>query len=127
MGIINGSGISNTGNMTVKNSTISSNTASGGDGGGGIFNLDGDMTVMNSTISGNRASSGGGIYNEGADSSRIANTALIFCTIMNNSTPGQDGFDIANSSDMYAAPFSHISMKASIVGGNDTQHTPIVG
>ncbi|MBR5415503.1 MAG: hypothetical protein IK105_06160 [Thermoguttaceae bacterium] len=64
-----GGGICNTGTLTITNSTISGNTASGGGGnygdGGGIYNESGTLTITNSTISGNTASDdGGGIYNE---------------------------------------------------------------
>jgi hypothetical protein len=59
-----GGGISNSGTLTVNNSTVSGNT--GGFDGGGIEN-DGTLTVNNSTISQNttiqRSSFGGGIYN----------------------------------------------------------------
>ncbi len=60
-----GGGISNSGTMTVADSTISGNNA-GDLGGGGISNS-GTMTVADSTISGNDVSylGGGGIYNSG--------------------------------------------------------------
>lgn len=62
-----GGGIFNWETLTVSNSTISGNTASGG--GGGISSNGGTLTVNNSTISGNIASSdgGGGIDIIGAD------------------------------------------------------------
>ncbi len=60
---LRGGGIFNAGKMTVSNSTISGNSVSGD--GGGISN-DGEMTVSNSTISGNSVSGdGGGISNFG--------------------------------------------------------------
>ena len=62
-----GGGITNTGTLTLTNSTISDNS---GNGGAGIGNW-GDLTIINSTISGNVASGGsslggGGIDNYGA-------------------------------------------------------------
>lgn len=59
----NGGGIYNyLGIMTVTNSTLSGNTASGG--GGGIDNDVGTLTVTNSTLAGNAATNaGGGIFN----------------------------------------------------------------
>jgi len=49
------------GRLTLTNSTVSGNSATGN--GGGIYN-DGTLTITDSTISGNMASdSGGGIYN----------------------------------------------------------------
>ena len=61
----NGGGIVNAGTLTVTNSTISGNSASGGQlYGGGIYN-NGTLTVTNSTVSGNFVSGGpsGGIFN----------------------------------------------------------------
>jgi hypothetical protein len=57
------SGISNSGTLTVSNSTIAGNSRSGFNG-GGILNS-GSLTINDSTISGNSASghSGGGVYN----------------------------------------------------------------
>ena len=60
-----GGGIANGGTLTVTNSTLSGNTASGNGGyGGGIFNS-GTLTVTNSTFSGNAAVVGGGIFSFG--------------------------------------------------------------
>jgi hypothetical protein len=62
----NAGGISNSGNLIVTDSIISSNI--GGvyrySGTGGIYNS-GNAVVSNSTISNNRADIGGGIYNDG--------------------------------------------------------------
>ena len=69
-----GGGISNSGTLTINNSTISGNSASLGRyrWGGGILNWGGILTIKNSTISGNIArgfsgfvAQGGGIYNAG--------------------------------------------------------------
>jgi hypothetical protein len=96
-----GGGIYNEGTLTVTNSTITDNSASGTgiaytdtDGlGGGIYN-DGTLTVINSTISGNSADYigngsggyGGGIYNEG--SLTVTNS-----TIAGNSAEDGGGID----------------------------------
>jgi CSLREA domain-containing protein len=57
-----GGGISNSGTLTINNSTISGNTTS--NSGGGIFNVAGStLTITNSTISGNTANTGGGVAN----------------------------------------------------------------
>ncbi len=56
-----GGGIYNTGRLTIRNSTISNNTAS--NNGGGIHNTPlAKATLINSTVSGNTADDGGGIY-----------------------------------------------------------------
>jgi hypothetical protein len=66
-----GGGIYNTGNMTLTDSTVTRNIASGG---GGIYNVEnsslegaGSMTLINSTVSDNTAISYGGIFNNGGD------------------------------------------------------------
>jgi hypothetical protein len=56
-----GGGILNRGTLTVSNSTLSANSAIFY--GGGIFNINGTLTVSNSTLSANSAVYGGGIYN----------------------------------------------------------------
>src|SRR5262249_14745485 len=56
--------------LTIRNSTISRNTATSKGGGifNGTFSVGGGLTVRNSTISGNTATTkGGGIYNDGSD------------------------------------------------------------
>ncbi|MFN8420955.1 MAG: hypothetical protein U0528_17195 [Anaerolineae bacterium] len=58
-----GSGILNQGTLTLTNSTVSGNTATGTIG-GGIRN-DGTLTVIDTTVSGNSALFGGGIYSNG--------------------------------------------------------------
>ncbi len=54
---VDGSGIHNNGALTVTNSTLSNNTASGtaDTRGGGIYNNDGTLTLTHSTLSGNTA------------------------------------------------------------------------
>jgi hypothetical protein len=144
-----GGGISNSGTLTLTNSLISGNTASGfasgtdegtGYGTGGGISNSGTLTLTNSLVSGNTASGdgygtgygtgyGGGIYNYNSDDSLIAHATLVFCTIVNNSAIYGDGFDIYNEkpADYQIHPYSKIYLKASIVGGNNTQDTPIAG
>ena len=80
----NGGGIYNSGTLTLKDSTVSGNTAIGNTNnnghGGGIYNdSTGTLTLTNSTVSGNTASVGGGIFNSGTltlkDSTVSGNTA----------------------------------------------------
>ncbi len=75
-----GGGVCNDGTLTLADSTISGNSASGS-GGGGVFN-DGAMILNNCTISGNTATAfqaaGGGLLNNGT-------MALTNCTITANS------------------------------------------
>ena len=82
----NGGGIHNTarGTMTIRNSTISSNLAPEGDGGGVFAN--GTVTVLNSTVTGNSTSAptlkGGGIF-IGSGALSIGNT-LVASNISSN-------------------------------------------
>ena len=71
-----GGGISNSGNLLIKKSTISGNESGTG---GGIDNS-GDLTVIKSVITENTATgSGGGIYNDG--------TITLKKTIIDNNVP----------------------------------------
>ena len=79
-----GGGIAVYGNstLTVTDSVISGNTASGGGQGGGIYNDGTSLNIVDSTVSGNTGSAGGqgaGIYNDGTltvtNSTISANTA----------------------------------------------------
>jgi fibronectin type 3 domain-containing protein len=82
-----GGGISNTGTLTITNSTVSDNFAS--EYGGGIFNY-GPLTITNSLISGNTADGGrggGGISNYGGG----ATLDMTACTISGNSSAGNGG------------------------------------
>ncbi len=80
-----GGGIFNHGGtLTLNNSTLSANTATGGLGasigsglGGAIFNESAALTIANSTLSDNSASAGGGMYNHGSGATLdIGNTLL---------------------------------------------------
>lgn len=112
-------GIYNTGRLTLINSTVYSNTASGlNDWGGGIYNA-GPLTLTNSIIrenrTGNHNAYGGGIYNQ-------AEMLIISSTISNNSTfagassPGQGGglFNIGYTSTIIA---STINGNVAALGG----------
>src|SRR5262249_1036959 len=76
-----GGGIRNNGTLTVVQSTINGNTASGTanpNEGGGIFNQ-GRLTVINSTISGNQTvggGNGGGIFNPAHGPATLVNTTI---------------------------------------------------
>jgi predicted outer membrane repeat protein len=76
-GAIYGAGICNLGGtLTVSNSTLSANYATGLSG-GGIYNAGGGLvTVSNSTFSNNQARDGGGIYNTGGTLTLTNHTTL---------------------------------------------------
>ena len=81
-----GGGIFNVGTVTIEDSVISRNVATGEDG-GGIRNASGHVTITNSTINGNRSTDdGGAIHNRGEASLTIRDS-----TISNNTAAGDDG------------------------------------
>jgi len=111
----NGSGIKNSGILTLDSSIVRNNSISNlffsPDTGGGIYNT-GTLSVNNSTISGNSAAEGGGIYNQGtltvsnstlsnnsaslrsiADGGGIYNTgtARVFDSVLNNNKTTSNG------------------------------------
>ena len=77
-----GGGIWNSGSLTVENSTIHQNQARGNNSGGGIRNT-GIVNILNSTVTGNIADFGGGIWNDG--SLDLTNTI-----VAGNRSPNQD-------------------------------------
>jgi hypothetical protein len=80
-----GGGISNYGNLTILNCTVSGNTQVTGGWGGGIYNdTVATLNVTNSIISGNSASDAGGIANFGA-------LTLANSTVSGNSSSGSGG------------------------------------
>lgn len=106
------------GTMTLSNTTLSANTASGGNGsssstggnggsgfGGAIFNLNGSVTLLNSTLANNTVSAGtgrgssgtdgsadgGAIYNLAYNSGSAVNaTVVLKNSILADSTGGND-------------------------------------
>jgi CSLREA domain-containing protein len=89
---LQGGGINSAGGtVNVTSSTISSNTGSSSQAGGGIWNS-GTLSVTNSTISGNTSPSGdgGGIFNTNAINSSSTVT-ITSSTITNNTAHGNGG------------------------------------
>ncbi|WP_417375674.1 choice-of-anchor Q domain-containing protein [Gimesia maris] len=76
----NGSGIDNSGVLSIINSTISGN-GSNTLRGGGIYNS-GVLDIVNSTLTANRASYGGGIYNDSYGTLTVSNTIIAGNTVV---------------------------------------------
>jgi hypothetical protein len=105
-----GGGIFNhSGSVTIQNSTLSGNSASGGDGGYGgsgfgaaLFNLNGTVTILGSSMTGNivsagtgtagNGSAGGAVYNLGYDGnlSPHATIAISSDTVISGTIGGSD-------------------------------------
>jgi hypothetical protein len=87
--------ITNTGNVTLTNCTISNNrgvNTSGGFGGGiAVRGSSARLALTNCTISGNSAWAGGGIFNT------LGNVALTNCTVSGNDCGSGGGGGIANT------------------------------
>ncbi len=102
-----GGGILNSGTLTLKNSTVSGNTAhpSQDGSGGGIYNR-GTLTLKNSTVSENSVAWGGGIANDGI-------LTLENSTVSGNSAE-YDGGGIDNT--------GILTLKNSTVSGNSARY-----
>jgi hypothetical protein len=117
--VSSGGGIDNVGSLTIDNSTVSGNVASGSSAsGGGIVN-GGSLTINNSTISGNTANStdglatGGGIASNSfvsLNNSTVADNAV-------NGTQGEEGGNIYISTGSTATVQNSI-IANSVSGGN---------
>ncbi len=88
-------------NMTVRNSTITGNTAGGG--GGGAYNYGGDLTVSSSTVSGNSGGLGGGLANLSGP-----------MTVTDSTITGNSATYVGGVSNSYGT----ITFSRSIVSGN---------
>ncbi|HQR35406.1 MAG TPA: Ig-like domain repeat protein, partial [Blastocatellia bacterium] len=92
-----GGGIHNSGNLTLTNSVVSGNSASGNLVlGGGIYHQTGTLTLINSTVSGNSAiSSGifaaGGGFDNADGTTIITNSTISGNSVSGGSVPGQGG------------------------------------
>ncbi|MGD1716895.1 DUF4347 domain-containing protein [Dapis sp. BLCC M172] len=130
-----GGGISNSGSLTMNNSTVSGNLEDFlSDGGGGIHNT-GTANITNSTVSDNSAFYGGGIYNTGTAnisdstiSGNFSNTAgggilnrYGIVTISNSNISGNsadfDGGGIQNSGTANISDSSISDNSAGVGGG----------
>jgi hypothetical protein len=92
-----GAGISTAGTVTIENSTIANNTATGPNGGGAIRAIDNTVTVTNSTITGNTANSGvgGGGIRTNTASGPSGNVVLTYSTVVGNSSSLPTGDNIS--------------------------------
>jgi hypothetical protein len=110
-------GIANDGNLTVTNSTFSSNE--GGFNGGGISNS-GNLTVTNSTFSDNSAAFGGGISNAGE--------ATVGDTVLNAGTFGGTIFNDGGTVTSFGYNLASDDGSGVLTGSGDQINTdPMLG
>jgi hypothetical protein len=141
------------GNVTITNSTITGNTASGGAGGtghtygnagqgaglgGGLFNLNGTVTLYDDTIDANTATTdGGAVFNLGASpangippANATGATVTLFNTILANSVTATS--DLAQQTSVGSPPTTSINATNSLIQTgfaaiNGTNTTNITG
>jgi hypothetical protein len=126
-----GGGVLNSGTLSIKDSTISGNTANFG--GGGVYNYPGTLTVENSTISGNRAGRGGGLFS--APNPYVWGISG-FLTITNSTISGNtadQGAGVFNSQFCHGNPsfpgYDHchtaaLTLNRSLIAGNQAAAGP---
>jgi hypothetical protein len=113
-----GSGIDNSGTLTLTASTISNNSSSSH--GGGIFNNDGTVTVNDSTLSGNSAyhGGGGGIDNDGGSLTVLDSTLSDNDAFYGGHSIGGGGLENDNGTvSVTDSTFSHNSADYGAGGG----------
>ncbi len=103
-----GAGILNAGTVTITDSTLSANHASGADNGGAINNT-GTMDLTNVTISGNSAFRGGGVISTGI-------FTLMNGTVTDNTQTGSGGGGLRNGGG------GTLTVTNSIVAENDGEN-----
>lgn len=103
------------GTVTINNSTISGNTATGGCNGGGVYSTEGAVTINNSTISDNTAAgAGGGVANLTGDDEGTGTVTINNSTISDNDAAVAGG-GVANLQMVGTAA---VTISHSIVSGN---------
>jgi len=114
-----GGGIYNSGTLTLTDSTIANNTASGGPGGGISNDFGGTLTLVNSTIFGNTSTddAGGGISTTGG------RTSLVFCTVYGNTAHDAGGGIFTAAGNIQQAQ-GQFEMTNSLVAQNHAESLP---
>jgi hypothetical protein len=106
------------GNVSISQSTLTGNTAQGGDAGaqglgGGLFNLNGTAQAVNSTFAANNADAGGSLYNfsfaggQGVEGIQDANATLansIFVDSKNAAGAGASSDEVHNAAFFTETP-----------------------
>jgi CSLREA domain-containing protein len=112
-----GAGLYSYGSVTIEGSTIASNKAPKGEG-GGLLNDGGHMSVIQSNISGNEAADAGGIYSDGS-------TSVWQTTVSGNTASEGDGGGIYNDEPELELVQSTISGNSAKYGGGIYNDAPL--
>ncbi|MHB8628918.1 MAG: choice-of-anchor Q domain-containing protein [Aggregatilineales bacterium] len=121
-----GGDISNSGTLTINNSTIANNQVNGGNNGGGIFS-GGTLTVNNSTFSNNSSNGGGAIDSNGSllvSNSTFAgnnsgnNGGAIYAGSMTISNSTFSGNSAKNGGGIFKIGGGALNLLSTIVSGN---------
>ena len=118
----NGGGIASAGELTIVNTTVTTNTAFA-NGGGVHFHGTGQLRVFSTTIADNTSGNttgGGGIFKEGASA-----LPQIFNSVIAGNTAVSNGFDC--SFDAASGTYNHVSTSGCFFGGTgNVFNTPLV-
>jgi CSLREA domain-containing protein len=110
-----GGGIRNQAQLTLRDVTLSGNTAGGS--GGAIYNAQGAvLTIANSTLSGNQAGgSGGGIYNDGT--ATLNNVTIAENTAVNGGGVSNENGALTIQNTIVAGNFSSSDCSGTLTSG----------
>lgn len=112
-----GGGVYSYGSLTVQQSTIVSNKAPHGYG-GGLVGDGGHLSVIQSTVSGNEAENAGGIYGDGS-------TSVSLSTVSSNNASGGYGGGIYNEEPELELTQSTVSGNTAKYGGGIYNDAPL--
>jgi hypothetical protein len=116
-----GGAVSNSGTLTVSNSTLTGNSATSANGGGAIYNYFGVLTVTDSTVSGNSATAFSGAGASGGGISNYYGTLTVSkSTLSGNSTSapaGDFGGGIASLGGSLTVSNSTVTANSATYGG----------
>jgi CSLREA domain-containing protein len=123
-----GAGVySNDEETTIDSSTISGNKTTLGATGGGILQSGLGMSIRNSTISGNSAGFGGGVYSDGTPDPVITNTVVADNSASSTGPDIQSATDTFHLAFSLVESTSGATVSSTVPGSNITGQDPKLG
>src|SRR5439155_24678389 len=116
-----GGGICNSGAVFITNSTVSGNTVTVRNGGGGLYNVYGTLTLTNSTVSGNTVN--GTVNSRGGAIENWGTLTLTNSTISGNAANGGFTFGGVYNYD----GVGHVSIRNTIIANNTGASPDVYG